>query len=100
MAVVYDEPRKGAIKMTLCTVTLLLAPTTIDCGETHVRHPASLQCDRCDKTYVMEYQSHCTDPSDVAEILRVAQRFANREHYSEHREDRLTIPINIPPQPS
>jgi hypothetical protein len=84
--------------MTLVTAYLLLEPKTVECGSGHARNPQGLKCGWCDKTYAVEYESSCTDPRDLAAVLKGAQAMATSEHVSGHRKAKIEMANRIPPQ--
>ena len=51
----------------------------------------------CSKSYSVDYESSCTDPSDLAKVLQVAQIVINREHFSAHRDANLEVANTIHP---
>jgi hypothetical protein len=85
--------------MTLCTAFIVREPVTTECAPRHVRHENRLKCDWCDQTYIVEYESSCTDARDVRVVLADAQIAIREEHLSGHRKDKLERPISIQPWP-
>jgi hypothetical protein len=81
----------------LVTAYLLREPTPIELESGKTRHPQAVVCGMCNERYAVDYESLCTDPSDLAKVLDVAQIVINREHFSAHRDAKVEVANTIHP---
>jgi len=81
----------------LVTAYLLHEPTAIELKPENKRHAQSLVCVMCDESYSVDYESSCTDPSDLAKVLEGAQILINREHFAAHRDAKVEVANTIHP---
>jgi hypothetical protein len=84
--------------MSLITAYLLREPTEVKLEPNNTRHTESLKCGWCNETYILEYESSCTDhPRDLACILEGAQRVVTeQQHFSGHRDAKVVVANTTP----
>jgi hypothetical protein len=51
----------------------------------------------CNQSYSVDYESSCTDLSDLAKVVEVAQIVINREHFAAHRDAKVEVANTIHP---